>query len=131
MMPKKKVKADDFKHLKKAARKLGMTSQEFVDVMEKEGSISDKKIISLSPMQVLELVKNTQTVSAAVEVLEKKGLTEFSIGYLLRMMMMANRKMAKIAGVVEKLAGGLSDPEVESINREVAQRGKDTLNYIA
>ncbi len=122
---------DDLVELKKISRKLGITSRQFVNIMEKEGHIDDMRIITLTPGQLVSIMKKSETVSNSVRALKRKGMTEFSIGWTIRMLLRAQKDMRAMAGMMEKLAGGLTRAEVKSINRTVEKRKVESLDYIA
>lgn len=117
--------------MKKFRNKIGITSNEFAKIMETKGRMSDKDIVGMEEEQVHNILRNNPTVAKSARALKRKGMTEFSIGWTVRLLLAANKRMSEMAGLLDKLAGGLSQREVGQINQTVKKRSKDNLRYIA
>lgn len=113
--------------------KKGVTSEQFVKRLEDPRSkgFGDMEVMKMTEEQFRELAVTSRKVSNFSRRLKKKGYTEFSNAWGTRIVLEANRKMSEVAGLLDKLQGGIDDKEQAQINAMVRARGKADLRYIA
>ena len=110
----------------------GMTSKQFIRDMESsEKGFSDANVTGMTQAQFVELASTAKTVSNFAKKLKKQGHTEFSTAWGTKILIDANHKMSEVAGLLEKLAGGIDDQEQAAINSMARARAKKDLRYIA
>jgi len=113
--------------------KKGVTSSDFVKRLEdpKTKGFGDMEVMQMTEDQFRKLAVTSRRVSNFTRALRKRGYTEFSNAWGTRIVLEANRKMSEVAGLLDKLQGGIDDREQAQINAMVRARGKKDLRYIA
>jgi len=90
-------------------------------------------VFSTSPMQVLPLTDHHDAVKAAVDVIDRPGLTMTNVGLGLAMAIsMLNERGAQSPGAVVLVSDGASviSPEVQAVLREMAARSPFNLYWL-
>ncbi len=113
--------------------KKGVTSDEFVDNIEnKRGkTFGDMDVMQMTEDQFKKLAQSSRNVSNFTKKLKKSGYTEFSNAWGTKILVDANNKMSQVAGLLDKLQGGIDDREQAEINSMVKAKARGDLRYIA
>jgi hypothetical protein len=121
-MTKKKIE-------KKIEKKIGMTSNDFVETVEKTGAFSSHDVVGLDANQMIDLMKESggERKTDFIKLMQKRGINEFAIGYsLCQMDLMMKEAKEKIGMIME----AMEQAQKQFPEKQVTAKSMKKLSYI-